>query len=576
MAASLHSHSCWARAKHAFSSPHAFHQALILKSSSSRLVNEDLLPSPPDRWTWDTWSFFSYWWSESWAVSTWSIGSSLIALGATVRDALLVVLFANTLSAIIIVLNGRAASRYHVGFPVLTRISFGMYGQYFSVILRSILGIIWGGVQMYFEGKFISICLRCIFPGWAKIPNQIPASQHITTTDMVGFFLAFLFTIPFMFIHTTKIRYIFTIKSFLIPLTGLGIVCWATTANGSVSADNLVDTSTRTSTAVFAWGIVGQFNSVMGANSALLVTVPDLARYSKTKNAQLWGQAFGLPFSGVICSAFGIITTSAVQHMYGETYWNTYDLLDGILNHTCTPKSRAGVFFASASWAFATMGTSIACNITPFAADITSLFPKYINIIRGQLLCTIIAFSITPWNIVATANSFLTFLSGYSIFQGSIVSIMIVDYFLLRNGNINITALYSTAPSSQYHYIHGFNPRAFLAFVAGFALPLPGFIASFGHSVGAAAEHMFVLGWILSFLMGGLSYLLMGRIWKVPGDDVAYGFEAKVSEAQMAVIDGVHVDHGTRETETETEIDAAGGDNDGDEKVPRVNNSSIV
>lgn len=28
---------------------------------------------------------------------------------------------------------------------------------------------------MFFEGQFISICLRCIFPGWTKIHNSIPA-----------------------------------------------------------------------------------------------------------------------------------------------------------------------------------------------------------------------------------------------------------------------------------------------------------------------------------------------------------------------------------------------------------------
>jgi nucleobase:cation symporter-1, NCS1 family len=96
------------------------------------------------------------------------------------------------------------------------------------------------------------------------------------------------------------------------PLAGLGVVCWATTANGGVSADKLIDPSARTSTEIFAWGLIGQFNSVMGANSALLVTVPDLARYSRTKNAQIYGQAIGLPLASTICSDFGIITT--VRH----------------------------------------------------------------------------------------------------------------------------------------------------------------------------------------------------------------------------------------------------------------------
>jgi NCS1 family nucleobase:cation symporter-1 len=301
------------RLKHAFSSPTAFHQALILKSSTSILINEDLAPSPPARHTWTVWSFFAYWWSESWNVSTWSVGASFIALGATIRDALLVVFFANLLSAVIIVLNGRAAARYHIGYPVLSRSSFGIRGMYFVVVLRSILGIIWGGVQLYFEGQFISVCLRCIFPGWERIPNGIPESQHITTQVMVGFFFAFLFTIPFLFIHTSKIQHLFSVKSIIMPLAGLGIVIWATTENGGVSSGVFEKSDSPIATSVLAWGIISQFNAVMGANSALLVTVPDLARYSKTKNAQLWGQLISLPVGQTLCASFGIISTVSLS-----------------------------------------------------------------------------------------------------------------------------------------------------------------------------------------------------------------------------------------------------------------------
>lgn len=315
--------------KHAFSSPRAFHEAILLKSSSSMLINEDLSPSPPNRQTWNTLSFFAYWWSESWNVSTWSIGASLITVGASVRDALLVVFFANLLSAAVMVLNGYASSRYHIGYPVLSRSSFGIYGHYFVVVLRSILGIIWGGVQLYFEGQFISICLRCIFPSWEKTPNGIPADQFITTQTMVGFFLAFLWTIPFLLVHTSRIQHLFTVKSVVLPLAGLGIVIWATKSNGGVgsAALEIQAQASRTSTAVFAWGIVAQFNAVMGSNSALLVTIPDIARYSKTRNAQIWGQLIALPLGQTLCAAFGIISTVSLSKYY---YISIYVLsLDG-------------------------------------------------------------------------------------------------------------------------------------------------------------------------------------------------------------------------------------------------------
>ncbi|GAD98421.1 krueppel c2h2-type zinc finger protein, putative [Paecilomyces variotii No. 5] len=556
--------SRWDRFKHAFTSWRAFHNAIRLKSASSILVNEDLLPSPPKRQTWTTWNFFAYWWSESWAVSTWSLGSSLIALGASVRDALLVVFFADLLSAVVIIFNGRAAALYHVGYPVLARVPFGVYGSYFFVVLRAILGIIWGGVQLYFEGQFVSICLRCIFPGWTKIQNGIPASQYITTQVMVGFFLAFLFTLPLMFIHTTKIRHLFSIKSFILPLAGMGIVCWATTANGGVAADKLVNESLRPPTSVFAWGIISQFNAVMGANSALLVTVPDLARYSKTRNAQLYGQLLGLPLAGTLCAGFGIITTSAVKNMYGEAFWNPYDLLNGILDHSYSSKARAGVFFASAAFAFATLGTSIACNIVPFAADVTCLAPRYINIVRGQFICLIIAFAIVPWRIVSTANGFLSFLNGYSIFQGPVVGVMIVDYFVIRRGNLHLGDMFSQSPLGRYFYMKGVNIVGVAAFIIGFLLPLPGFIASFGTGakVNAAATDMFDLGWILSFLMGGLSYWVINSGLSVlsrKGKPNKLPFETQVPKhiewggsSGTLIIDGVEMGVSTTMVETNT------------------------
>ena len=126
---------------------------------------------------------------------------------------------------------------------------------------------------------------------------------------MIGFFLAFCFTIPFLFIHTSKITHLFTIKAVIMPAAGLGIVIWATNKNGGVSSGNLQASAEATPTSVLAWGIVAQFNAVMGANSALLVTVPDLARYSKTKNAQFWGQLIALPIAQTLCASFGIITT---------------------------------------------------------------------------------------------------------------------------------------------------------------------------------------------------------------------------------------------------------------------------
>ncbi|CAN6595244.1 allantoin permease [Trichomonascus vanleenenianus] len=523
------------RTKHTFSSWHNFHQAIVIKDHQGSLSNRDLLPTPPERQTWNWFSFFCYWFSEAWAIATWSIGSTMIAAGMTVAESILTVFFGNLIISIALVFNSRAAAKYHLGYPVLARSVFGIYAHYFFIVLRAILGIIWGGVQLYFEGQFISIMLRCIFPGWMRLHNTIPASQFIDLQTFLGFFFAFLITLPLLFVHTYKLRHLFTVKSVLLPFAGIGIVAWAAKLSGGIDSGVIVNTSARGSTTLFAFAVLAQLNALFGASCALVVTVPDLARYAKSDRSQFWGQILALPVSQTVCGAFGILTTAAVQQAWGEMYWNPYDLLSAILDHSYTSKARAGVFFAAFSFAFMTLGTSIACNIIPFAADVTCLLPKYLNIPRGQILCLVIAFAIVPWRILTSAATFLNFLGGYSIFQGSVVGIMCVDYFLVHRGNLKYRDLYTFSKDAAYYYSFGVNWRSIAAFIVGFALPFPGFCATLaGKPINVAALRMYDLGWLLSITTGSLSYYLICLVCPVPQNDKSLGFEELIEDPENA------------------------------------------
>jgi len=104
--------------------------------------------------------------------------------------------------------------------------------------------------------------------------------------------------------------------------------------------------------------------------------------------------------------------------------------------------------------------------------------------------------------------------------------------------------LFSASSHGRYFYFYGVNLRAFAAFIIGFILPLPGFVASFGYTIAPAASHMYSLGWVLSWIMGSLSYYIICLIFPVPGDDGSYPFESKVAESQSVLIDGIDLSHG--------------------------------
>lgn len=79
---------------------------------------------------------------------------------------------------------------------------------------------------------------------------------------------------------------------------------------------------------------------------------------------------------------------------------------------------------------------------------------------------------------------------------------------------------------AKYYYTYGTNWRAVFAFIAGFTVPLPGFIGSFGTTtVSTTASRMYALGWALSFVVGGLAYYIACLVFPVAGDDSKHSFE---------------------------------------------------
>ncbi len=122
-------------------------------------------------------------------------------------------------------------------------------------------------------------------------------------------------------------------------------------------------------------------------------------------------QLFIIPTVFTLIGFVGIAVTSAGEVLYGETLWDPLKLIDRWDN-------RAAAFFAAFSFFIATLGTNISANSLSAANDMTVLFPRYINIRRGQIICAILGgWALCPWEILATAPGFLTFMNGYVLFQ---------------------------------------------------------------------------------------------------------------------------------------------------------------
>ena len=141
------------------------------------------------------------------------------------------------------------------------------------------------------------------------------------------------------------------------------------------------------------------------------------------------------------------------------------------------------------------------------------LFPKLINIRRGQIICAILGFAICPWLLQAKAERFLGFLNGYTVFLGPLIGVLIADYWFVRKGKgLMIRSLYQPGGQNKlYWYTAGVNPRAIAALLVGIVPLLPGLAHSINPNLAVArgAQAYYTLSWLIGFVQSMIAYYVL-------------------------------------------------------------------
>jgi NCS1 family nucleobase:cation symporter-1 len=258
-------------------------------------------------------------------------------------------------------------------------------------------------------------------------------------------------------------------------------------------------------------------NAGIGNTANSITNQPDYARWSSDHWAVTIPQLIANPISVTISSTFGILATSAINNVWGLELWNQWDLLAEIMNRYPRPDVRFAVFLCAAAQALLVLGTNIAANMIPFGSDSSMLLPRYINMTRGQFLGLCLAWAVNPWKILYSATTFTNFLSGYGLFMAAVVGPTCVDYYIVTKGNMWLAHLYDgSSGNPHYFYARGWNINAYIAYLAGIALPFAGFIGTLGVKVSTTATDLGHIGWLLSFFVSAFVYYVCCLIWPTP------------------------------------------------------------
>ncbi|OBT89585.1 hypothetical protein VE02_01737 [Pseudogymnoascus sp. 03VT05] len=490
-----------------------------LSRTQTMLANEDLKPVEPARRQWGPWNFVGFWIADSFNINTWMIASSSVVAGLSWWQAWICVWVGYSTAGAFVVATGRIGATYHIGFPVASRASFGVWGGLWPVFNRSAMACIWYGVQAWIGGQCVTLMITAIWPRYEQLPNSMPASSGTTTKDFLSFFLFCLCSLPALYPHVHQIRHLFTVKSFVVPVAGIAFFIW-----GVVRAKGLGPVVNKPNVIhgnELAWAIIKGIMSSIANFSALIVNVPDFSRFAIKPRDAFWSQLFTIPVGFGITSFIGIIVSSCSVVIFGgEAIWNPLDLLSKFLEEG-GHGNRTGVFFIAASFTLAQLGTNIAANSVSAGTDLTALLPRYITIRRGGYICAAVGFAMCPWNLLSSSNNFTTYLSAYSVFLSSIAGVMLCDYYIVRKGYLQIKDLYSAKKTAPYYFTYGFNWRAYAAYIAGIMINIVGFVGAVreptgGPSAPLGAQYLYNLNYFCGFIVAGIVYYGLCRISPIP------------------------------------------------------------
>ncbi|ORY60398.1 NCS1 nucleoside transporter family [Leucosporidium creatinivorum] len=468
-------------------------------------TNTDTDPVPASKRTWGKGTWIMYWCSDIITVSGWQKAASMIALGLDWRQALIVTTVGSILLTIPMVLNGKIGSVLHIPFPIAIRASHGYHFAKFPVVSRIITAWLWFGVQSWNGGAALKLMIGAIWPSFKTLPNHVPASAGFTTQSMVAYFLYWLLQLPFLFIHPTKLRHVFFVKSVAVPITGLATMAWCIAKAGGGGEMFKAGPTVHGSDFSSAWLL--SMTSLIGGYSTVALNIPDFTRYSKDPISQ-YVQAPVLPVLYLITALFGIVAASATKSFNnGVVLWSPLDI-------AALWDSRAAVFFASSAWCLAQISCNVSANSIAAANDLATLFPKYINIRRGQIITALLGgWAMAPFKILSSAKVFLNFISGYAIVLGPFAGIMCADFYLVKRQFIDVPALYD--PRGVYRFHGGFNWRCVATLILTVTPNLPGLINVMNPKIHIGnIKWVYSVSWLFGFILSIIIYT--GLSWAFP------------------------------------------------------------
>ena len=487
--------------------------------STSPLFNRDLAPIRVADRNWTTYNYAALWISMAHCIPTYIMSSGLIRLGMNWWQALITILLGNTIVLIPILLNSHPGTKYGIPFPVFARAAYGTYGSNLPALMRAIVACGWFGIQAWIGGEALNTFFTALIPGWQGLLGG-PILDHMNTA-WLSFFLFWGLNIYIIYRGMDLLRKVENWAApFVLIMTSLllGWAIWRAHGLGYL----LTQQSKFHSVGEFWLIFIPSLTAMIGFWATLSLNMPDFTRFGHSQREQVIGQVVALPTTMTVFAAMGVMITSAAvviyPHMKADELWDPMKLVGQF-------QQVAIVAISMFTVVVATLAVNIAANVVSPANDFANAFPRLISFRTGGLITGIIGILMQPWRLLSDPSGYIfKWLGGYAGGLGSIAGVLIADYWIVRQKQLELGDLYRT--QGAYTYTAGWNWRAVAATLIGCGLAWSGpILGRLGVTVPDFIGKLYDYGWFVGFGAAAVTYLALMKL-APPANSVALRAEA--------------------------------------------------
>jgi NCS1 family nucleobase:cation symporter-1 len=471
---------------------------MSIPGASPALYNEDLAPATVRNW--GPFSIFNVWTSDVHSLWGYYLAASLFLFCGSFVNFLIAIGIGSLIIYFLMNMVGVAGVRTGVPFPVLARASFGIWGANFPAIVRAIVACFWYGAQTAAaSGAIVALLIR----------NEGMLSFH-QSSHMLGH--STLEVICYVIIWGLQLliiqRGMETVRKFQdwagpavwVMMLILAVYLVIKAGGVSLTANIPMDVLLEKTKDAGVPGVPGSFEALMAVAAiwvtyfaALYLNFCDFSRYSPDERSLRIGNIWGLPVNLILFSLVAGITTIAAFQVYNE-----------VLLHPDQISAKFDSWFlallAALTFAVATLGINVVANFVSPAFDFANVFPRHINFKRGGYIAALIAlvlYPFAPWE-----GGAAHFVNMVGATMGPIFGVMMVDYYLIRKGWLNVEDLYRE--DGEYRFQSGWHVNALIA--AGIGIVFSSILPNFTNWL---PSWWGVYGWFFGVAIGGAIYYVL-------------------------------------------------------------------